>query len=260
MDIALPLCGFLVGALVGCSGMGGGAVMTTLLILVFGLHPVSAVGSDLLFAAVTKLVGAREHARKASVDWRIVRRLALGSVPGALCAILLLSQLPLRDPAVVKAISAAIGVALLLAAAGFFIPKTLGRLASRCGLGGGTAAARSAPAWTTALGFALGVVVTLTSVGAGALGLAILRQIYPQTSTVRLVAVDIAHAVPLTLIAGSGHLLIGEVDWTLLALLLAGSIPGVIIGSRLAHRLPERFMRPALGALLVAFAAPLLAT
>jgi hypothetical protein len=256
INIAFVLSGFLVGSLVGFTGVGGGSLMTPILIVLFGVHPLAAVGTDLLFAAVTKTAGARVHALRGNVDWQVVGLLALGSVPGALGTIFVMARLPVHSPALAHAITVAIGVALLLAAAGLLFGRTAGRVAAH------SAANRSAPAarrgLTVFLGFLLGVLVSLTSVGAGAVGIVVLRLLYPQLPAVRLVGSDIAHAVPLALLAGSGHWLIGDVRWALLGSLLIGSIPGIILASRCAHRVPERILRRGLGMVLLVIATPIL--
>ncbi len=255
MDLAYPLCGFLVGGLVGFTGIGGGSVMTPLLILVFGVHPLSAVGTDLLYAAATKATGAKVHASRGNVEWRLVRLLAFGSVPGALVTIYAMSLVP-RSPELTHVVTVAIGVALILAAVGLLI-GSMGfqseRLEKR--------PEAFPPGWplTILLGFVLGVLVSLTSVGVGAIGIVVLRYLYPKLPAVRLVGSDIAHAVPLTLLAGSGHWLIGDVNWGLLGLLLIGSIPGIILASRFAHQLPEQVLRRVLGAVLLLVAAPMTA-
>lgn len=258
MDFALPLCGLFVGILIGVTGMGGGAAMTAFLIVLFGINPVSAVGTDLLFAAATKSFGAREHARRGGVDWQIVKLLALGSVPGTLVTMLVLSQIPVNDPALSQTIRVAIGAALLLSAVGFLVPRTFERLARILSLNSRFGFGVTVPGLTVALGFVLGLVVSLTSVGAGVIGLALLRQLYRRLPIVRLVGSDIAHAVPLTLIAGFGHWMLGEILWDVLLLLLLGSIPGVVIGSRLAHFVPEEVLRPAVGTVLLVLAGSML--
>lgn len=256
-NLAYPLCGFLVGGLVGFTGIGGGSIMTPLLILLFGVHPLSAVGTDLLYAAATKAAGSQVHARKGNVEWRLVGLLALGSVPATLATIALLAQLPARPPALTHALTVAIGVALVLAAAGLLSGSLASRFAARFAR---TQAPHSParPALTVLLGLVLGVLVSLTSVGAGAIGIVIMRFLYPGLPTVRLAGSDIAHAVPLTLLAGSGHWLMGDVNWTLLGLLLMGSIPGIWLASLCAHRVPEAILRRGLGVVLLAAAAPII--
>jgi uncharacterized membrane protein YfcA len=249
IDWPVSLCGFLVGCLVGMTGMGGGAVMTGLLIAVFGMHPVTAVGTDLVFASVTKIGGTLVHARNGNVDWRVVRRLAAGSLPGALLALAGLAYIEGINQWLGRLLGPAIGLTLVVSAA---MMLRRGRLK----------AARSEavqqwtePRWhglrTALLGLVIGFLVTLTSVGAGALALAMLIFLYPGYKAVRLVGSDIAHAVPLTLVAGLGHGLIGNVDWALLAAMLLGSLPGIAIGSHYAHKVPDRILVPALSALLL---------
>ncbi len=258
MDIAYPLCGFLVGALIGFTGMGGGSVMTPVLILFFGVNPLAAVGTDLLFAAATKTTGARVHAYRGNVDWRVVGLLALGSVPGTLATIFMMARLPAHSPALAHVVTLAIGVALLFAAGGMLFKQLTETLLAKIAGSGPAAHAAVRPVMTVFLGLMLGVLVSLTSVGAGAFGIVVMRHLYPQLPSVRLVGSDIAHAVPLTLLAGGGHWLIGDVNWMLLGLLLIGSIPGIVLASRCAHQIPEGILRRVLGFVLLAIAAPML--
>ncbi len=261
MDAAYPLTGFLVGALVGFTGMGGGSVMTPLLILLFGVNPVTAVGTDLLFAAVTKATGTRIHAQHGNVDWKLVGCLACGSVPATIATIVLMSQFPVHSPALTNFVTVAIGLALVLAAGGLLLGQATDRLAARAtrrwrapGLGVKPAART---ALTVFLGVVLGVLVSMTSVGAGAVGIVLMRQLYPRLTAARLVGSDLAHAVPLTLLAGTGHWFMGDVHWGLLAALLLGSIPGIILASRYAHHVPDRILRRLLGLVLLGIAAPM---
>lgn len=256
MIVPYIACGFVVGTLVGFTGMGGGSVMTAMLILLFGIHPVSAVGTDLLFAAATKSVGARVHSDRGNVAWRLVGLLALGSVPGASAMLLLLSRLPVNDSGAARLAKIAIGMALLVAGASLLLSRSMPFDDA------GDAAVERVDVWralaTVALGALLGVLVSATSVGAGAIGLVVLRHLYPGVPAVRLVGSDIAHAVPLTLLAGAGHWLLGDVDWRLLLLLLGGSIPGIIVGSHFAHIVSDRVLRLLLGVVLVVIACSLM--
>ncbi len=257
MDPAYSLCGFVVGGLVGFTGIGGGSVMTPLLILVFGVHPLAAVGTDLLYAAVTKATGAKVHAYRGNVEWPVVGLLALGSIPGALAAIYMITRSPVRSPELTHVVTVAIGAGLLLASAVLLI----GSRRFEKGLADTPATSiRGVHRLTVLLGFLLGVLVTLTSIGVGAIGIVVLRYLYPRLSAVRLVGSDIAHAVPLTLVAGSGHWLIGDVNWDLLGSLLIGSIPGIILASRLAHWVPDQILRRVLGVVLLAVAVPMAAS
>ncbi len=255
MDVAYPLSGFAVGALTGLTGMGGGSVMTPMLILLFGVEPAAAVGTDLLFAAATKSAGARVHAYRGNVDWRVVGLLAAGSVPAALVTICVVTRLPPHSRALEHAITLGIGVALLIAGGALLFSRTGDRLASKAAA---AVSPGAKPALTIFLGFVLGALVSLTSVGAGAVGIVVLRHLYPQLPAVRLVGSDIAHAVPLTLLAGGGHWLIGDVQLALLGSLLLGSIPGIYLASRCAHRIPEIILRRVLGLVLLVIATRML--
>jgi hypothetical protein len=257
MDWLYTLSGFVVGAIVGLTGVGGGSLMTPLLVLCFGVHPATAVGTDLLYAAITKAGGTSVHARKGHVDWRITGLLAAGSIPASLLTIWALSGLPKQSAEVTHIISLSLGIALLLTACAIVFRQKLQRYA----LAHAEDAARTrlrAPS-TVAIGVLLGILVTVSSVGAGALGVAALFFLYPKLPALRIVGSDLAHAVPLTLIAGLGHWAIGSVDWSLLASLLLGSLPGIWLGSHASARVPERFLRPLLASMLVLIGGKLIA-
>ena len=246
-SLSYPLLGLLVGLTVGLTGVGGGSLMTPLLVLVFHIHPTTAVGTDLLYAAVTKTVGTAVHSASATVDWRIVRRLAYGSVPATAITLFLLYKFGPESPRVVHLITFSLGIALLLTAAAIlFRTWIIDSLAKRLG----EPSDRSASILTTISGVILGVLVSLSSVGAGALGVTALIILYPRTKLARIVGSDIAHAVPLTLLAGLGHWQMGDVNTHLLGQLLIGSIPGILLGSYLAPRMPEGGLRPVLAAVL----------
>ncbi len=246
MDAGIVSAGFGVGALVGMTGVGGGALMTPLLIFVFGVSPLVAVGTDLIFAAVTKASGVCVHARQGSVDWRLVRRLATGSLPAALLTLALLQEVDSHSAQAQAWVSQILGIALMLTAAALFWRLWRARHPRQV-----RAEHRYTAAATVATGVLLGGLVTLTSVGAGALGAAVLFWLYPRHSALRVVGSDLAHAVPLTALAGLGHWQLGTVDGGLLLALLLGSLPGIYLGSRLAAHLPERWLRPALASLLL---------
>ena len=250
------LAGTLVGVLVGLTGVGGGSLMTPLLVLLFGFHPATAVGTDLLYASATKTVGTLVHGRHGTVDWRVVRRLATGSVPAALVTLAALWLFNWQGEAMGKVITGALGVALIATAISVFFRKTIVARLSPLLVG---ANADRLDQITILLGVVLGVMVSLTSVGAGALGMTALLVLYPKVPVARLVGSDIAHAVPLTLIAGIGHLAMGSVDLWLLASLLLGSIPGIIIGSMLAARIHEHILVPILAITLALVGIRLLA-
>jgi len=236
------VAGFLVGALVGMTGVGGGSLMTPILVLLFNFHPVTAVGTDLLYASVTKTVGTAVHGKRQTVDWHIVGGLALGSVPSSIATLFAMSRLNTLsgDPLV---LNLALGVVLLLTAfAVFFRPWIVKRAGPHFS---GLPEARISH-WTVLLGAILGVLVSVTSVGAGALGTTALLLLYPRLPVSRIAGSDIAHAVPLT-----GHWLMGSVDFGLMLGLLVGSIPGIIVGSLLASRSSDTVLRPVLAVTLL---------
>ena len=249
MDInpLYSVAGVLVGLIVGLTGVGGGSLMTPLLVLVFGFHPATAVGTDLLYASATKTVGTTVHGWRGTVDWQVVRRLATGSVPAAIATLLVLNHLGEKSSDTGHAITVVLGVTLILSAvATFFRGRIVTWLTPRVGTVGGERQAML----TIILGAVLGVLVSLTSVGAGALGMTALLILYPTLPINRLVGSDIAHAVPLTLLGGIGHWILGSVDVDLLVSLLIGSIPGIIVGSLIATRVSDRVLVPVLATVL----------
>lgn len=229
--------------LVGLTGVGGGSLMTPLLVLAFGFHPATAVGTDLLYASATKLVGTGVHGWRGTVDWKVVRRLATGSVPATLLTLGGLSYAKVQAEDTGHLIAAVLGVALILTGIATLFRGSIVEALTGTFRGLGD---RRIAMLTTLLGVVLGALVTLTSVGAGALGMTALLVLYPRFPVAKLVGSDIAHAVPLTLIAGLGHWAIGSVDFGLLFSLLIGSVPGIIIGSLLASRAPDRVLTPIL--------------
>jgi uncharacterized protein len=246
--------GFGVGLLVGMTGVGGGSLMTPLLILLFGIHPSTAVGTDLFYAAATKAGGSVVHNWARSIYWPAVVRLASGSIPASILTLIVLGQLDLNSEAARSLVNVVLSVALLLTAASLIFRKAiLESFRSRVErLDAGTIARA-----TVLVGAALGVLVSISSVGAGAVGVTALLLLYPQQPMARIVGSDIAHAVPLTLIAGIGHWTLGEIDWHLMGMLLIGSLPGIVVGSYLATRVPERALRLLLAVTLIAVAGKL---
>jgi len=255
-DIAFILAGFGVGLIVGLTGVGGGSLMTPVLIFFFGMKPHLAIGTDLLFAAFTKMGGTVNLARQRRVPWRVVGLLCAGSIPAALLGLWALHHLGPDSARAQHVMTATLGVALLLTAAATLY-KALVFSPERQAA---AAAARSAQAanatrprhWSlpVLLGAVIGLLVTFTSVGAGAIGVSVLLLVFPHLPLPRIIAADIAYAVPLTLVAGLGHASLGSVDAPLLALLLCGSLPGIWLGSRLVAHTPERLVRSILSALL----------
>ncbi len=242
------LSGFCVGVLVGMTGVGGGSLMTPLLILLFGVHPSTAVGTDLLFAASTKAVGTLVHAAERTVDWRLVALLATGSVPGTIVTPIVLSQIDLGDARLQHVVAVTLGCVLLFTAVVLLGGRRIReRYADRLsGLDH-----RTTNLLTILLGLVMAVLVTTTSVGAGAIGVTVLLILHPEIPPGRLVGSDIAHAVPLTLLAGMGHWYLGSINWSLLEALLIGSVPGIVLGSYLASRSRDAVLRIALAAVLI---------
>jgi len=256
VDILYVLSGFCVGMLVGMTGVGGGSLMTPILILLFGIHPTTAVGTDLLFAASTKTAGTLIHGAARTVDWTLVGLLAIGSVPATMATLLVLSRLNLADATAQHLVSIALSLVLLVTATFLLLGGTIReRYASRLS----DLDRRSVAFLTIALGLTMGILVTATSVGAGAIGVTVLLLLHPKMPLARIVGSDIAHAVPLTLLAGIGHWLFGAINRPLLATLLIGSLPGVAAGSYLAGRAHDSVVRIALAVVLVIVAIRLLA-
>jgi uncharacterized membrane protein YfcA len=254
----LPLAGagFGVGFLVGLTGVGGGALMTPLLISTFGVPPAVAVGTDLLYASVTKTVGGWRHHVAENVDWPIVFRLAMGSIPAAIVLLAVMAYMPLNTVAMAHWIRYGLAFALPISAVAIVLYPILMKGHSTANPDG-SFPPRTVP--TVLFGVALGLLVTLTSVGAGAIGVVVLAALFPALPAKRIVGSDIAHAVPLTLVAGAGHLGLGHVDFGVLVALLCGSIPGILLGSRLAGVAPDWLLRPLL-ALTLCYAAYALIT
>jgi len=247
--------GFVVGLLVGMTGVGGGSLMTPLLILLFKFHPSTAVGTDLLYAAITKSGGTVVHGLKKTIDWRIVGRLALGSVPATAITIFLLARFGKNSTAASGMITFVLGCVLMLTA---LVLLYRGRLVAFLSARLPPVSERKIRNLTIFTGALLGVMVSISSVGAGAIGVTVLLILYPAIPTVRLVGSDIAHAVPLTLIAGIGHWFLGDINGHLLISLLVGSIPGIVIGSNYVVRVPDWLLRQIMAVTLVLVAARLL--
>ena len=256
MEPGYIIAGLVVGFIVGLTGVGGGSLMTPIL-LWFGFNPATAVGTDLLYACITKMGGVWVHHKQKHIDWRITRLLAMGSVPAALLTVAVLHFLHLETAHVNKIIKVTLGFALMLTAVAIlfkpFILRQLARIRP-------TPAPDHLPVNATiATGVVLGVIVTLSSIGAGALGTLAIFALYPLLPTARLVGTEIAHAVPLTLVAGLGHASMGNMDYGLLGQLLVGSLPGIWLGSHMTRRVAEQWLRPALAVMMVVIGAKLVA-
>jgi hypothetical protein len=254
IDPLYSISGFAVGFLVGMTGVGGGSLMTPLLILLFGIHPATAVGTDLLYAAATKTGGSLVHGFARSIHWPVVGRLACGSLPASVLTLAILWRLNLNSEVARSVVNLVLcGALFLTAVALIFRHVIMNRYRRRFD--------RLSPASTSritvAVGFVLGVIVSISSVGAGAVGVMALLLLYPQLPMARIIGSDIAHAVPLTLVAGAGHWIMGAVDWHLMTSLLVGSLPGIVIGSYSAIRVPETALRVVLATTLIVVATKL---
>jgi uncharacterized membrane protein YfcA len=248
---AYATSGFVVGTLVGLTGVGGGSLMTPVLILLFGINPAAAVGTDLLYAAVTKTAGSFVHGFNQTIDWRVVRRLATGSIPMTVVTIAVMHLLDINGPTVRGLINAALTLALFATAVTLVFRD---RLVARYSAGLAVLAPQQIDVLTVVAGAALGLVVSISSIGAGAIGVTVLILLYPKLPMARIVGSDIAHAVPLTLVGGVGHWFLGAVDLPVFASLIMGSIPGILLGSYAAVRTPERALRLVLAGTLIVVA------
>ena len=254
-DALYIVAGLGVGVLVGLTGVGGGSLMTPVLVLLFGIHPSTAVGTDLLFAASTKTLGTLVHGLARNIDWRLVGLLAAGSVPATIANLFSLSTVDLDGAPARHFTTVALGVVVLLTSAFLFSAERIpARYADRLA----QFDPKTLRALTIVLGAIMGILVTLTSVGAGAIGVTVLLFLHPKMPISRLIGSDIAHAVPLTLLAGAGHWYLGSVDWRLLGPLLIGSLPGIVVGSLLVGRVPVGAVRTALALVLVIVAIKLM--
>lgn len=249
------LAGLVVGTAVGATGVGGGSLMTPILILFYGISPAVAVGTDLLYASISKAFGVALHGRRGTVDWRIVRRMALGSVPAALLTLVFLhEQKP--GPELDQLIKLVLACAIIVTAVFTLVQEPLTRAIRRAvgaaeGPGSGLWLDRWQLPLTIASGALIGALVTISSVGAGVIGMMMLLILYPKHAPIRLVGADLAHAVLITAIAGLGHASLGTVNYSMLGFLLIGAIPGIWIGTRLAFRLDDRALKRTISAFLV---------
>jgi uncharacterized membrane protein YfcA len=242
-----PIVGLVVGLIVGLTGVGGGSLMTPTLVFLFKIPVDMAVGTDLIFASLTKIFGVTAHSARGNVNWGIVTRLGAGSLPASIATIFVLGQLKAHGKPLDGIILPVLGVSLVATAAAVLLRKRI--LAA----GGGffDLSGRQANRFATLVGIVLGVMVTLTSVGAGAIGVAALMLLYPKLRGSEVVGSDLAHAIPLVTVAGLGHLQLGHIDYRLLVGLLLGSIPGIYIGSTVSSRLPDVMMRRILACILL---------
>lgn len=251
MDITYTIAGFVVGFIVGLTGVGGGSLMTPILVLVFGFKPAIAVGTDLLYAAITKSGGIFVHNRRGTIEWKIVGLLASGSIPATIISVLLLKHLDTAGINYDKVITYTLSTSLILTSLVLMFKNRLQHASQNERYEAIRALHRRLRKPMTILaGVLIGTLVTLSSVGAGALGAAILFFLYPRLRAASIIGTDLAHAVPITAIAGMGHVHIGTVDFLLLGSLLIGSLPGIYLGSHTGSYLPDKLLRPILAIML----------
>jgi len=251
MDFAFSLAGLVVGIAVGATGVGGGSLMTPILILFYGITPTVAVGTDLIYASLSKAFGVGLHSRNGSLDWRLVGWMSLGSVPAALLTLLFLHQQPAGE-SLDRLIKLSLSIAIVVTAAFTVVQEPLMALLRRS-----PAEAEAIEHWrgqkpmTVLCGVVVGALVTISSVGAGVIGMMMLLLLYPRHPPIRLVGSDLAHAVLITAIAGAGHAGLGSVDWAMLGALLVGAIPGIYIGTRIGFRLNAKALKRMISTLLI---------
>lgn len=251
MNIYNMIAGLLVGTVVGVTGTGGGALMTPILVWLFGVAPVTAVGTDLWLAALTKACGGGVYIRRGMVDWLVLRRLCTGSIPASLATLGAIHFIGIGK-VTNHMVLAMLGIVLLVTAVAMVLKPRLYALGRDLRLRHAQRFKAWQPPLTILMGVVLGILVTLTSVGAGTLGVVMLVYLYPlRMSAGKLVGTDIVHAIPLAVVAGLGYLVMGQVNFGLLANLLAGSVPGVLIGSTLGSKLPEKYWRMSIALVLV---------
>jgi uncharacterized membrane protein YfcA len=250
-NLPFLLAGAAVGFCVGVTGVGGGSLMTPLLTLM-GIPLHTAIGTDLLYASITKAGGAAVHASKRNINWRVVNSLAMGSIPAALLTLWVLNTYFGNANEYKKVLTSSLGFMLMLTAASLIFRSRLQKLHDASPLQSHLRSLidNHTLGFTLFMGAALGVLVTLSSVGAGAFGVVVLLSLYPRLSTIQIIGTDVTHAVLLTLVAGLGHMQMGNVDFTLLGWLLIGSLPAIIAGTLLSSRMPEDIIRPILGTTL----------
>jgi uncharacterized membrane protein YfcA len=248
-QVGLIVAGLVVGFIVGLTGVGGGSLMTPIL-LWFGIPPTTAVGTDLLYAAFTKMGGIFVHNKKKNINWSITGWLSLGSIPAAMLTLWILDNIKSDISVINSLIKYSLGWALLFTSIAILFKKKLLVLSQKHAGDKFHSESKTQNGLTVAIGVLLGVTVTLTSIGAGALGTVTLFFLYPLLPTPRLVGTEIAHAVPLTLVAGIGHASMGNLDFTLLGQLLTGSLPGIYIGSMLSGKIPDFYLRNAIAIML----------
>jgi uncharacterized membrane protein YfcA len=245
LDFLYILAGAVVGFIIGLTGVGGGSLMTPLLVLGFNVQPAVAVGTDLLYAAITKASGVWTHQKLKNIDWAIVKNLSLGSIPGSIICIYIIKKFEISGDAFEQLISVTLGIMLILTSVVILFKETISNHFKK------PAGYNPSSLTIVSLGVILGILVTLSSVGAGAIGGAILLLLYPTLRTRTIVGTDIAHAVPLTAVAGLGHFQLGHIDLNLLLSLIVGSLPAIYLGTMVGEKLPEKTLKYIVASILL---------
>ena len=245
LDFLYILAGAVVGFIIGLTGFGGGSLMTPLLVLGFNVQPAVAVGTDLLYAAITKASGVWTHQKLKNIDWAIVKNLSLGSIPGSIICIYIIKKFEISGNAFEQLISVTLGIMLILTSVVILFKETISNHFKK------PADYNPSSLTIVSLGVILGILVTLSSVGAGAIGGAILLLLYPTLRTRTIVGTDIAHAVPLTAVAGLGHFQLGHIDFNLLLSLIVGSLPAIYLGTMVGEKLPEKTLKYIVASILL---------
>ena len=259
MDLAFSLAGLVVGIAVGATGVGGGSLMTPILILFYGISPTVAVGTDLIYASISKAFGVTLHSRNGSLDWKLVGWLSLGSVPAALLTLVFLHhQTPGKE--LDQLIKLTLSVAIVVTAVfTVFQDRVMALLRRSPGGADSDQPWRWQRPMTVVCGVLIGSLVTISSVGAGVIGMMMLLLLYPRHQPIRLVGSDLAHAVLITAIAGAGHAAsLGSVNWSMLGALLIGAIPGIYLGTKIGFRLDPKALKKVISGLLIFVGATML--
>ena len=252
MDFLFTIAGFLVGFIIGMTGVGGGSLMTPILVLGFSIPPVIAVGTDLVYAAITKSVGVFAHQKHGNIKWKVVALLSMDSIPASICSIFIIKHLNIAGINYDQLILSSLSFAMILTATFLIFRNQWHKLSKNEHFAFVKILHKKyTNLFTILAGVLIGTLVTFSSVGAGVIGAAFLFFLYPRYRTIEVVATDLAHAIPITAIAGIGHANLGTVDYILLLSLIIGSLPGIYLGSQVGNLIPDEIMRRILAIMLL---------
>ena len=252
MDFLFTIAGFLVGFIIGMTGVGGGSLMPPILVLGFSIPPVIAVGTDLLYAAITKSVGVFAHHKHDNIKWKVVGLLSMGSIPASICSIFAIKLINNAGVNYDRLILSSLSFAMILTAIFLIFRSQWYKLSkNEHFIFVKILHKKYTNLFTIFAGILIGTLVTFSSVGAGVIGAAFLFFLYPRFKTIEVVATDLAHAIPITAIAGIGHANLGTIDYILLLSLIIGSLPGIYLGSQVGNLIPDEIMRRILAGMLL---------